>query len=48
MNASQIAPSVRLVVRVGDETYEQLARRAGADRVVVPEVASAEQVTADL
>ncbi|MCD2201215.1 MULTISPECIES: potassium channel family protein [unclassified Halobacterium] len=48
MNASQIAPTVRLVVRVGDETYEQLARRAGADRVIIPEVASAEQVTSTL
>jgi voltage-gated potassium channel len=43
--ASQIAPTVHLVVRVGDEMYEPLARRAGADEVVIPEVVSGEQVT---
>jgi len=48
MGASQIAPTVRLVVRVGDEMYEPLARRAGADEVIIPEIASARQVTADL
>ncbi|MFD1598687.1 potassium channel family protein [Halobellus rarus] len=48
MGASQIAPTVRLVVRVGDEMYEALARRAGADEVIIPEVASAEQVTSTL
>jgi len=48
MTASQIAPTVRLVVRVGDEMYEALARRAGADEVIIPEVASAEQVTTEL
>ncbi|WP_049986737.1 potassium channel family protein [Halobellus rufus] len=48
MGASQIAPTVRLVVRVGDEMYEALARRAGADEVIIPEVASAEQVTETL
>ena len=48
MGASQIAPTVRLVVRVGDEMYEALARRAGADDVIIPEVASAEQVTSTL
>lgn len=46
--ASQIAPAVRLVVRVGDEMYEPLARRAGADEVVIPEVLSGEQVTETL
>ncbi|MFB6091778.1 MAG: TrkA family potassium uptake protein [Haloquadratum sp.] len=48
MTASQVAPTVRLVVRVGDEMYEALARRAGADEVIIPEVASAEQVTTRL
>jgi hypothetical protein len=48
MGASQIAPTVRLVVRVGDGMYEALARRAGADEVIIPEVASAEQVTSTL
>lgn len=43
--ASQIAPTVHLVVRVGDEMYEPLARRAGADEVIIPEVVSGEQVT---
>ena len=42
---SQLGPSVRLVVRVGDEMYENLARRAGADEVVIPEVVSAEGVS---
>lgn len=45
---SQIAPNVRLVVRVGDEMYEALARRAGADEVVIPEVVSGELVTETL
>jgi FlaA1/EpsC-like NDP-sugar epimerase len=44
MTVHQVAPSVRVVVRIGEETYEPLARRAGADEVVVPEVASAEWV----
>lgn len=43
--ASQLAPDVRLVVRVGSEMYETLARRAGADEVVIPEVVSGEQVS---
>lgn len=45
INASQLAPDVRVVVRVGDAMYESLARRAGADEVVIPEVMSGEQVT---
>ena len=48
INASQLAPSVHVTVRVGDEMYEQLARRAGADEVVIPEVVSGEQVSAHL
>jgi hypothetical protein len=46
--ASQLAPEVTLVVRVGDEMYESLARRAGADEVIIPEVVSGEQVIASL
>jgi voltage-gated potassium channel len=46
--ASQLAPGVRLVVRVGDEMYESLARRAGADEVIIPEVVSGRQVTESL
>lgn len=41
---SQISPDCRMVVRVGDEMYESLARRAGADDVVIPEVITGEQV----
>jgi hypothetical protein len=46
--ASQLAPEVTLVVRVGDEMYESLARRAGADEVVIPEVVSGRQVIESL
>jgi voltage-gated potassium channel len=45
---NQISPECRLVVRVGDEMYESLARRAGADEVVIPEVVSGERVTEDI
>jgi len=37
-----------VIVRVGDEMYESLARRAGADEVVIPEVASGERLTEEL
>lgn len=43
--ASQIAPEVRVIVRVGDEEYSALARRAGADEVIIPEVVSGEQIS---
>ncbi len=46
--ASQLSPGVRLFVRVGDETYESLARRAGADEVVIPEVMSARSIADDI
>jgi voltage-gated potassium channel len=42
---AQLGPSVRLVVRIGDERYESLARRAGADEVVIPEVLSGDTVS---
>jgi glutamate dehydrogenase/leucine dehydrogenase len=48
ITASQIAPDVRLVVRVGDEDYTSVARRAGADEVVIPEVSSGEDVSDSL
>ena len=48
ITAGQIAPTVRLVVRVGDAMYEPFARRAGADEVVIPEVVSGEKVTETL
>jgi voltage-gated potassium channel len=43
--ASQLAPQLDVVVRVGDESYESVARRAGADEVVIPEVAGGELVS---
>lgn len=48
ITAGQVAPTVRLIVRVGDAMYEPLARRAGADEVIIPEVVSGEQVTESL
>lgn len=45
---SQLAPDAQLVVRVGDEMYESLARRAGADTVIIPEVVSGTDVVSDL
>jgi voltage-gated potassium channel len=44
MLTRQLAPSARIIVRIGEEVYEALARRAGADEVIIPEVASAERV----
>jgi voltage-gated potassium channel len=44
ITASQLAPDLQVVVRVGDEMYESVARRAGADEVVIPEVLSGETV----
>lgn len=46
--ASQLAPQQEIVVRVGAESYESVARRAGADVVVVPEVVSANEIGDDL
>jgi voltage-gated potassium channel len=34
-----------IVVRVGEEMYEPVAREAGADEVIIPEVVSGERVT---
>jgi voltage-gated potassium channel len=48
VTASQLAPTVRVVVRAGDEMDEAVARRVGADKVIVPEVVSAEQVCSGL
>jgi len=45
ITASQLAPELEVVVRVGDEQYESLARRAGADDVVIPEVLTGETVS---
>jgi hypothetical protein len=44
VTASQIAPTVSLVLRAGDQMDEALARRVGADEVVIPERASARAV----
>jgi voltage-gated potassium channel len=48
ITAGELAPDARVVVRAGDEMYESVARRAGADEVIVPEVVSGEQVTTTL
>ncbi|WP_198951549.1 potassium channel family protein [Halorubrum salipaludis] len=48
ITASGIAPDVQLVVRVGDDDYTSVARRAGADEVVIPEVSSGEDVSDSL
>jgi voltage-gated potassium channel len=45
---SQLAPDVRVVVRVGEEMSETLARRAGADEVVIPEVVSGRSLAGQL
>ena len=42
--AEQLNADLHMVVRVGDEMYESLARQAGADTVVIPEVASGQNV----
>jgi len=48
ITASQLAPTVSITVRVGSEEYETLARRAGADHVIIPEVISGEDVAEGL
>lgn len=49
ITASELAPDdARIVVRVGDESYIDMAQRAGADRVVVPEVESASKLTQNM
>ncbi|WP_411965759.1 potassium channel family protein [Haloferax sp. YSMS24] len=48
ITASQLAPTAKLVVRAGDQMDEALARRAGADEVVVPEIVSGEQISSNL
>lgn len=45
ITASQLSPELEVIVRVGDEQYESLARRAGADEVVIPEVLTGETVS---
>lgn len=46
--ARKLAPEAMLVVRVGDEMYESMARTAGADSVVIPEVVSGEDIATEL
>ncbi|WP_415382481.1 potassium channel family protein [Halosimplex sp. TS25] len=48
ITTGELAPEATVVVRAGDEMYESVARRAGADEVIVPEVVSGEQVTTTL
>lgn len=43
--ATQLTPDLTVVVRVGDESYESVARHAGADDVIIPEVAGGERVS---
>jgi voltage-gated potassium channel len=45
ITASQLAPDVTVIVRVGDQQYDTVARRAGADEVVIPEVLTGESVS---
>ncbi|OLZ42000.1 potassium channel protein [Natrinema saccharevitans] len=45
ITASQLSPNLQVIVRVGDEMYESVARRAGADEVVIPEVLSGDTVS---
>lgn len=40
-----VVDSPELLVRVGTEMYEPIAREAGADEVIIPEVVSGRQVT---
>lgn len=44
----ELAPAVELVVRIGEEEYIQLARSAGADSVVIPEVMSGEDIAGEI
>nr|WP_264383104.1 NAD(P)-binding protein [Halocatena marina] len=46
--ASQLATTVTLIVRAEDRQDEVLARRVGADEVIIPEVVSGEQVCTSL
>jgi len=48
ITTGELAPDATVVVRVGDEMYESVARRAGADQVIIPEIVSGEQVTTTL
>ena len=43
--ASQLAPDLRVIVRVGNQRYSKLARRAGADDVIIPEIRSGQDVS---
>ncbi len=43
--SSQLAPDVRVIVRVGNQRYSKLARRAGADNVIIPEIRSGQDVS---
>lgn len=43
--ASQLAPEAHVVVRVGNNRYSKLARRAGADEIIIPEITSGQQVS---
>jgi voltage-gated potassium channel len=44
----ELAPNAELVVRIGEQEYAQLARRAGATSVVIPEVMSGENIAGEI
>ena len=41
----QITPDLRTIVRVGNDRYSTLARRSGADDVIIPEITSGQHVS---
>jgi voltage-gated potassium channel len=46
--ARALAPDAELVARIGEQEYAQLARRAGADSVVIPEVMSGQDIASEI
>lgn len=46
--ARGLAPDAELVARIGEQEYAQLARRAGADSVVIPEVMSGQDIASGI
>jgi voltage-gated potassium channel len=44
----ELVPDAELVVRIGEKEYTKLARRAGADSVVIPEVMSGESIAGEV
>jgi len=44
----ELVPDAELIVRIGDRDYAKLARQAGADSVVIPEVMSGESIAGEI